>query len=150
MTDTNEQPRILLNKRGQPTRRLVNGPDVLNSRMRRMIELMVWGHPDDPSGTPYTVFDAARAVGYRMKAARHLSRSPVFCDALNIASARFEETGVRSAIPTLDDLDPDPDLGARRLPFVAPRRPDPPAPGYVIKAPAPRFAPAPAVAEQGN
>jgi hypothetical protein len=62
---------------------------------------MVFGRPDDPSSTPYTVFDAARAVGYRMKAARHLMRSPVFCGGLNAATALFEETGIRPAIPTL-------------------------------------------------
>ena len=42
----------------------------LNSRMRRMIDLMVFGHPDDPSGTQYDIYDAATAVGYRRRSAR--------------------------------------------------------------------------------
>src|SRR3954451_22749499 len=118
-----ERPRMLMNKRGQATRKLATGPAVLNSRMRRMIDLMVHGHPDDPSGTPYTVFDAARAVGYRLKAARHLMRSPIFCEALNAASSQYEETGIRSTIPTLENLNDD--GGLKRLPFITPLRPEP-------------------------
>jgi hypothetical protein len=129
---------MLVNKRGHLTNRRIKGPEVLNARMCRMIQLMVFGHPDDPSSTPYTVFDAARAVGDRMKAARHLMRSTVFCDGLDAATAMFEETGIRTAIPTLQELDPDPDLGEKRLPFVTTIKPELPAPGYIIKRPAPR------------
>jgi hypothetical protein len=50
----------------------------LNPRMRRMIDLMVFGHPDDPSGTQYTIYDAATAVGYRRKSARDFQASPLF------------------------------------------------------------------------
>jgi hypothetical protein len=43
-----------------------------------MIDLMVFGHPDDPSGCQYDIYDAAAAVGYRRKAARDLQASPLF------------------------------------------------------------------------
>ena len=51
---------------------------MLNPRMRRTVELMVFGHPDDPSGTQYDIYDAAASVGYRRKAARNLQASPIF------------------------------------------------------------------------
>ena len=49
---------------------------MLNARMLRMIDLMTRGHPHDPSGTPYGLYDAAHSVGYRRKAARELALVP--------------------------------------------------------------------------
>jgi len=71
-------PAVKVSRRGNLTRRREGGPELLNPRMRRMIDLMVFGHPDDPSGTQYDIYDAAAAVGYRRKAARDLQASPVF------------------------------------------------------------------------
>jgi hypothetical protein len=56
-------PAFKVSRRGNLTRRREGGPELLNPRMRRMVDLMVFGHPDDPSGTQYDVSDAAAAVG---------------------------------------------------------------------------------------
>ena len=49
--------------------------------MVRMIDLMIRGHDWDPSHTPLDMYAAAAAVGYRRKAARHLTTSPLFAEA---------------------------------------------------------------------
>ncbi len=82
-----ETPQLTLRRDGRPTRKQVGGPVVLNARMVRMISLMVDGHPDDPSRTPYGLYDAAAVVGYRRKAARELAKSPIFVEAHNAAFA---------------------------------------------------------------
>jgi hypothetical protein len=68
----------------------VGGPAKLNARMLRTISLMVEGHPDDPSRTPYGLYDAAAAVGYRRRAARELAKSEVvvaaYSDAIKAAN----------------------------------------------------------------
>jgi hypothetical protein len=69
-----------------PTKR-DGGPVKLNARMVRMISLMIDGHPDDPSHTPYGLYDAAESVGYRRRAARELAKSLVFIEAHNDAVA---------------------------------------------------------------
>ena len=84
-------------KRGQ----LEGGPAVLNSRMVRMIELMIEGVEDDPSHTPLDVYAAAAAVGYRRRAARRLSVSPVFVAAYQAARAG---QSIAHCTPTFDEV----------------------------------------------
>jgi hypothetical protein len=74
--------RFIVSRSGRITRKLVGGPPRLNSRMLRMIQLMVYGHEDDPERTPYEVADAAKAVGYRARAGRALLNAPIFGAAL--------------------------------------------------------------------
>jgi hypothetical protein len=89
--------------------------------MIRMIDLMVAGHPDDPSHTPYGLYDAAAAVGYRRRAARALAEAPVFAEAYWRA---YRGESNASAIPTLEQVRQELALQWRR------RRVKP---GYVIK-----------------
>jgi hypothetical protein len=82
MTDSSEalsapsadapERRFIVSRSGRMTRKLVGGPTRLNSRMLRMIQLMVYGDEDDPEHTPYDVADAAKAVGYQARAGRAL------------------------------------------------------------------------------
>jgi len=81
MDATPPLPPMKLSRSGRPTHKRVGGPVVLNSRMLRMIDLMVKGHPDDPSRTPYGLYDAAAAVGYQRRAARALAGTPIFVEA---------------------------------------------------------------------
>lgn len=74
---------------------------MLNSRMLRMIALMTEGHPDDPSRTPYGLYDAAAAVGYHRRAARALAMAPIFVEAYRHAYAGKSNA---SAIPTLEQV----------------------------------------------
>jgi hypothetical protein len=74
--------RFMVSRSGRITRKLVGGPPRLNSRMLRMIQLMVYGHEDDPERTPYEAADAAKAVGYRARAGRALLNAPIFSAAL--------------------------------------------------------------------
>ena len=104
--------------------KLVRGPEKLTARMAQMIALMVLGHPEDSMHTPYGIYDAARAVGYRMKAARHLTRSPVMRAAYEAACLNRSIAGM---VPTFDEVrrevehrDQDRDTRAA-------------APGYVIR-----------------
>jgi hypothetical protein len=69
--------------------------------MLRMIALMIEGHPDDPSGTRYGLYDAAAAVGYRRRAARALAMAPVFTQAYWRAHAGETTT---SEVPTLGQV----------------------------------------------
>jgi len=55
--------------------------------MLTMIHLMVHGHPSDSTHTLYGLYDAAKAVGYRRKAARHLAGSELFAEAYWAARA---------------------------------------------------------------
>jgi hypothetical protein len=80
---------MIIGRDGRPTRKRVGGPVVLNARMVRMIDLMINGHADDPSHTPYGLYDAAANVGYRRMAARGLAKGPVFVDAYNAAVAAW-------------------------------------------------------------
>ncbi len=84
--DRDDRP-FLVGEFGGPTRKRVGGPRTLTAQMTRMIALMVSGHDWDPSHTPLDIYSAAAAVGYRRKAARHLSVSPIFVDALKAAQA---------------------------------------------------------------
>jgi hypothetical protein len=77
------------------------GPIKLNTRMLRMIDLMVHGHPDDPSRTQYGLYDAAAAVGYYRRAARALAQSPVFVGAYNAARAG---RNIQPSCPTLEQV----------------------------------------------
>ena len=70
-----------LSRSGKPTRKYINGPVQLSSRMLKMISLLVHGHPQDATGTPYDLYSAAKAVGYQKRAGRALSVSPVFLEA---------------------------------------------------------------------
>jgi hypothetical protein len=54
---------------------------ILTSRMLIMINRMVYGCPNDPNHTPYDLYEAAKAVGYQRRAARHLLRSTLFVNA---------------------------------------------------------------------
>jgi hypothetical protein len=92
MTDSSEalsalpadarERRFIVSRGGRVTRKLVGGPPRLNSRMLRMIQLMVYGDEDDPEHTPYDVADAAKAVGYQARAGRALMSAPIFSAAL--------------------------------------------------------------------
>lgn len=77
------------------------GPVKLNRRMLRMIDLMVNGHPDDPSRTRYGAYDAAQSCGYHRRAARALARSPLFVDAYYRALAGDK---IDHLAPTLEQL----------------------------------------------
>ncbi|MEJ0094156.1 MAG: hypothetical protein WDN46_12180 [Methylocella sp.] len=85
MTHEPAEVPVILGRDGRPTRKRVGGPVALNARMVKMISLMIDGHSDDRSHTPYGLYDAAEAVGYRRKAARELTKSPVFIEAYNAA-----------------------------------------------------------------
>ncbi|MEJ0094627.1 MAG: hypothetical protein WDN46_14710 [Methylocella sp.] len=91
--------------------------------MLRMIDLMINGSPSDPSGTAYTIYDAARFVGYTRHAARALKKSPAFIVAFNNAVDDWQRNRPR---PTFDDIIP------LSLDGVAPR-PKPITPGFVIR-----------------
>lgn len=97
-----------VSRRGNLTRRREGGPELLNPRMRRMIDLMVFGHPDDPSGCQYDIYDAAAAVGYRRKAARDLQASPLFQGVYMKALAALRNGEYAKSIRTIaqirDDL----------------------------------------------
>jgi hypothetical protein len=77
-----DERKFIRSPSGRLTRKLVGGPERLNTRMLRMIELMVYGHEDDPERTPYDVADAAQSVGYRTRAGRMLLATPIFSAAL--------------------------------------------------------------------
>ncbi len=62
---------------------------------------MTEGHPDDPSRTPYGLYDAAAAVGYHRRAARALAMASVFAEAYWRAYAGKSNA---SAIPTLEQV----------------------------------------------
>jgi hypothetical protein len=88
-----------LNRKGRPTHKYVGGPVVLNARMVRMVGLMIHGHPDDPSHTRYSIYDAATAVGYHRRAARALAMSQVFVDAYQRAA---QGQSLADEIPSLE------------------------------------------------
>jgi hypothetical protein len=56
-------------------------PIAFTARMKAMIDYMVHGNPNDSTSTPYTLYEAAKAVGYARKAARHIATSPPFVEA---------------------------------------------------------------------
>jgi hypothetical protein len=97
-------PALKVSRRGNLTRRREGGPELLNPRMRRMVELMVFGHPDDPSGTQYDIYDAAAAVGYRRKAARDLQASPIFQAAYMKALAALRNGEFARSIKTIAEI----------------------------------------------
>jgi hypothetical protein len=97
-------PALKVSRRGNLTRRREGGPELLNPRMRRMVELMVFGHPDDPSGTQYDIYDAAAAVGYRRKAARDLQASPIFQAAYMKALAALRNGEFAKSIKTIAEI----------------------------------------------
>jgi hypothetical protein len=107
--------------------------------MLRMIWLMVRGHPDDPSRTPYGIYEAAAAVGYRRRAARELAISPAFFEAYQRELAGRGNAGV---IPTLEQVRREMQLrqGDRQRGAGPPKAPPPAAitPGYVIRPRAPK------------
>jgi hypothetical protein len=76
----------------------------LNPRMRRMVELMVFGHPDDPSGCQYDIYDAAAAVGYRRKAARDFQASPLFQSVYMKALAALRNGEFAKSIKTIAEI----------------------------------------------
>lgn len=60
-------------------RKREGGPDEINSRMHRLIKLMVHGRGGDPSRTPLGLYEAAAASGYRKKGVRYLfETAPAF------------------------------------------------------------------------
>ena len=97
-------PALKVSRRGNLTRRREGGPELLNPRMRRMVELMVFGHPDDPSGTQYDIYDAAAAVGYRRKAARDLQASPLFQGVYMKALAALRNGEFARSIKTISEI----------------------------------------------
>jgi hypothetical protein len=97
-------PPLKLSRRGNLTRRREGGPELLNPRMRRMVELMVFGHPDDPSGTQYDIYDAAASVGYRRKAARDLQASPIFQAAYMKALAALRNGEFAKSTKTIAEI----------------------------------------------
>jgi hypothetical protein len=97
--------------------------------MLRMVNLMVAGHDWDPSHTPLDLYAAAAAVGYRRKAARHLSTSPLFVAAYEAAKAG---ASIAHNAPTLPEVAREvqrqaKDRGTRAAKAAA---------GYVIRLPA--------------
>jgi hypothetical protein len=101
---TRKEPGDDVSRRGNLTRRREGGPELLNPRMRRMVDLMVFGHPDDPSGTQYDIYDAAAAVGYRRKAARDLQASPLFQGAYMKALAALRNGEHAKSIKTIAEI----------------------------------------------
>jgi hypothetical protein len=77
---------------------------LLNPRMRRTVELMVFGHPHDPSGTQYDIYDAAAAVGYRRKGARDLQASPLFQGVYMKALAALRNGEFAKSIKTIAEI----------------------------------------------
>lgn len=123
---------FLLSRTGRQTRKHIGGPIVLNRRMLRMIDLMVQGHPDDPSRTPYGLYDAAAAVGYQRRAARALIQSALFLDAYYKA---LGAQNVQHLCPTLEQVREIAEESERkRARGRAGRGQDP---GRIIRAPAP-------------
>jgi hypothetical protein len=106
-----------------------------------MIELMVHGHPHDPSRTPYGLYDSAHAVGYRRRAARELAMSPLFVEAYR---RELDGRGNAGVIPTLEEVRREMELRQRKNAdrptaeeIVAAAKPAPLAPGYMIRLDAP-------------
>ena len=90
---------------GRPSTKRDGGPVKLNARMVRMISLMIDGHPDDPSHTPYGLYDAAASVGYRRRAARGLAKSVVFIEAHNAAvDAAMSNNPAPNPCPSLETV----------------------------------------------
>jgi len=104
--------------------------------MIRMIALMIEGHPHDPSRTPFGLYDAAAAVGYRRRAARELAMAPVFVEAYRRAAAGKSNA---NEVPTLEQVQHE--IARQRRSRIkapgtaAPSAPakKPTVPGYVIK-----------------
>lgn len=69
-----------------------------------MIDLMVFGHPDDPSGTQYTIYDAATAVGYRRGSARDFQASPLFQSVYMKALAALRNGEFAKSIKTIAEI----------------------------------------------
>lgn len=107
------------------TKRL-GGPITLNTRMLRMIELMVRGHDHDPSHTPVDPYEAGRVVGYQRRAVRELTKSAIFRRAYDEAQ-RGVDPGRR--VPTFEHLSVDVER-RERLRAARSR-----APGLVIRLP---------------
>jgi hypothetical protein len=111
-------------------------PIVLNSRMLRMIFLMCRGNERDPSRTPYDLYSAAAAVGYRRKAARELAMSPAFVEAYQ---RELDGRGNAGVIPTLDEIQAmerrrrDKSARPTAEAIAAAAQPAPLAPGYLIR-----------------
>jgi hypothetical protein len=125
----------------RPTSKRPGGPIALNSRMLRIIALMVHGHPHDPSRTPYGLYDAAHAVGYRRRAARELAMSPLFVEAYR---RELDGRGNAGVIPTLEEVRREMELRQRKNvvrpaaeEIAASAKPAPLAPGYMIRLDAP-------------
>jgi hypothetical protein len=95
---------LKVSRRGNLTRRREGGPMALNPRMRRMIDLMVFGHPDDPSGTQYDIYDAAAAVGYHRKSARDFQASPLFQAVYMKALAALRNGEFAKSIKTIAEI----------------------------------------------
>jgi hypothetical protein len=95
---------LKVSRRGNLTRRREGGPMALNPRMRRMIDLMVFGHPDDPSGTQYDIYDAAAAVGYHRKSARDFQASPLFQAVYLKALAALRNGEFAKSIKTIAEI----------------------------------------------
>jgi len=95
-------PPFMVSARGRVTRKREGGPPALNNRMRRMISLMVFGHEDDPEHTLYSIEDASRAVGYRVKAGRALIKTAIFTAALNEAVDRKVRYGIEGSSVNLN------------------------------------------------
>jgi hypothetical protein len=113
------------------------GPIVLNSRMLRMIHLLVHGNERDPSHTPYGIYDAAHAVGYRRTAARALAMSPVFYEAYQ---RELDGRGNAGIVPTLEEIRHELELRRRKKAHLPPpatiaatAHPAPLVPGFVIR-----------------
>ncbi len=121
----------------QPTRRAAapapkarskprGGPAALTKRMLTMIHLMVHGHPNDSTHTLYGLYDAAKAVGYRRKAARHLAGSELFAEAYWAARAG-EDISCRA--PTFEEVR----RAALRQDAARQRREGQSSAGYIIR-----------------
>jgi hypothetical protein len=127
-----------------PTGKLVR----LNSRMLRMIDLMVNGVDSDPSHPPLDPFEAGRCVGYKRGSVRWLALSPAF-----VAAYEGAKRGRPVHVPQINDIVAEqraiaadrearwPGLQAAQASPSAPSAPLPPP--YLRRSP-PRRPPAPA------
>lgn len=83
------EPKFLIARSGQLSRRLVGGPGQISYRMRRVIWLMVYGRKDDPARTPLAHYEAGKQANYRRKGIRALFDLDIFVRAYEAERARL-------------------------------------------------------------
>ena len=116
MTDQPKRPRTLYKRTGRRptvgTAVIVSELPPLHSRAvfepdgpEALIGLLAVGYPEAP-GHPIDLEEAARATGYRLKAARALMKSPAF--AVTLAEARK-----RHAMADMPDMKPSQGAGPK-------------------------------------